>query len=428
VNRARLALLAVLIAAAQSFAATVELRDRTALEGSLTFQSNSVIVTDAAGHTKLAPMKDTARIAFFSAPRVMTLSNAPWHSADIGDVSVPGATKAANGALALTASGWGFWRDADGVRFASVPLAGDGEIIARVHGFDESNGAVIAGISIRESLGPRARHISLVQSSKGTLAFRARDDEGFSRRTLPVEQTNSWLRLTRSGSRLAAYMSDDAKEWTPIEGASLHATNALHIGLFASTEINDNPGTARFRDVTIHEGTVSKPRTDLPAPAIVLRDGTVLAGQIIATNESVQFVRDGVTNYFNINGLAALLFRPVAADIVLQPAISPRTGVVMNDRDWLEGDVREFNPRGVVVATVLFGAKTVRWTEQPAAIVVGGRTETADWELILKDGSQVRAKDFFFVENGGTARTASLPRLPFRVSDLIEIRSSADRR
>jgi hypothetical protein len=421
------AALLMVVVAARSFAATVERRDRTTVDGALSFQADTVAITDAAGKATAVLLKDVARIAFHTAPRTTTLSNASWNSKDIGEVFAPGATSFSNSVLTLKASGWGLWRDADGLRFASVPLPEDGEIVARVHDYDTSHGTMLAGISIREGLGPRARHVSLVQSSKGTLTFRSRGDEGFLRRTMPIEQTNAWLRLARSGTRLTAYISSDGKEWMPVEGATLHATNALHVGVFASTELNGTPGSATFRDVTIHEGTVAKRMSDLPAPAVVLRDGTILAGQILATNEAVLLVRGGRTNEFSMGSLAALLFRPVAADVVLQPPVSARTGVVMNDRDWLEGEVREVSGRGVTVATVLFGSKVVRWSDQPAAVVLGGRTDAAEWELIFKDGSQVRARSFSVERESGTARTIAMGSLPFEISDLLEIRASADR-
>ena len=287
---------------------------------------------------------------------------------------------------------------------------------------------MLGGISIREGPGPSARHVSLVQSSKGVLTFRSRGDEGFIRRGMPIEQTNAWLRLTRAGTKLTAYISNDGKDWAPVEGATLHATNALQAGVFACTELNGTPGSATIREVTLHEGTLVKGRSDLPAPAVALRDGTILAGQITATNEAIQLARERRTNEFSLGSVAALIFRPVEAEVVLQPAVSPRTGVVMNDRDWLEGEVREVSGRGVTVATVLFGSKTVKWSDYPAAVVLGGRTEAAEWELIFKDGSRVRAKNFSIEGESGTVRTSAVGPLPFAVSDLIEIRAAgADR-
>ena len=401
----------------------METRERVSLQGSLLFGSNSIVITDATDQKTTVPIKDVMRVSFLDAARTLTLTNTAWTSADIGEVFAPGATAWTNGEVTINASGWGLWRDADGLRFASVPLPGDGEIIAHVGGFDDFNGMVLAGLCIRQSLDPHARHISLVQSSKGALTFRARGDEGFTRRTLTIERSNSWLRLTRRGSRLTAYISDDAQNWSPVEGASLDVSREVRAGIFVSTEVNAFLGTAKFRDVIVRDGMVAQTRTELPAPALILRDGTVLAGQITATNDTVQLTRAGVTNEFNINGIAALLFRPVAAQVALQPSISPTTGVVMNDRDWLEGEVREFTPKGIVLGSLLFGAKTVRWSEHPAAVVLGGRTDSAAWELVLKDGSQIRAKDFSIQGERGTAHTTAIPEFLFLVAELLEIRN-----
>ena len=140
-------------------AATLETRQHMSLKGSLAFESNSIVVIDAGNQKTIVPMSDVARVSFFEAPKTTTLTNAGWTSADIGEVYKPGSTLRTNGTLTLAASGWGLWRDADGLRFASVPLVGDGEIILRVESFDDSDGAVLAGLSIRENLDPCARHI-----------------------------------------------------------------------------------------------------------------------------------------------------------------------------------------------------------------------------------------------------------------------------
>jgi len=414
-------LLAALLGASAP-AATLETRQHLSLTGSIYFAANSITVTDDGGGQTAVPLSEVARVSFLDAPKTTTLTNGAWTSTDIGEVYLSGSTTWTNGAISLTASGWGLWRDADGLRLASVPLGGDGEIIARVEDFDDTQGTVLAGLSIRENLEPRARHLSLLKSSRGALALRARSDDSFAHRTLAVERTNGWMRLARSGTQLAAYLSDDGRNWSPVEGVSIHTTNTLRAGIFVATEVNAVPGTARFRDVVLREGTPARAPGELPAPALVLRDGTVLAGDISATNDTVRFVRAGVERALNIHGLAALIFRPVASQLALQPAIAPTTGVVMNDRDWLEGEVREFTPHGIVLATVLFGAKTVRWADHPAAVVLGGRTEKANWELILKDGSQIHAKDFSIHGESGSASTAALAQFSFTLSELLEIR------
>jgi hypothetical protein len=145
-------LLLVALTVTTADAAVLETRAHASFTGSVSFASASVIVADAAGQRTTVSMSDVARISFFNAPSSTTLTNALWDSGDIGDVFQTGSTVWTNGALALTASGWGLWRDADGLRFASVPVTGDGEIIARVGSFEDSDGSVLAGLSFRESL------------------------------------------------------------------------------------------------------------------------------------------------------------------------------------------------------------------------------------------------------------------------------------
>lgn len=403
-------------------AASIETRDGRHLDGAVNMTARAITVTHG-GRPATLSWAEVARVSFLEAVKSTTLTNTPWTSTDVGDdLKQPGTTRWTNGALALTASGWGLWRDADGLRLASVPLAEDGELVAQVGGFEDGSGTVLGGISLRENFSPQARHISLLCSSKGVLTFRARGDDGFVQRKLAEEHDRPWLRLARSGSRLAAYVSGDGTNWSPVEGVSISTGRAMQAGLVAATEINAFSGTAFFREATLRTGTPANEPNDLPAPALVLRDGSILTGSITATNDRVELGRNGAARSFNLHGVAALLLRPVPAHVALQPAISPTTGVMMNDRDWLDGEVRELTPKGVVLASVLFGDKTIPWSDHPAAIVLGGRTMKADWEIWLRDGSRLAGREFSFEQGAGLIRTA-VGDFPLAVSELAAIRA-----
>jgi len=75
-----------------------------------------------------------------------------WSDADIGDVGLPGETSFLNGNFHLLSSGSDIWESADAFRFAFKPLAGDGQIIARIQSFQFTDPWAKAGVMLRENI------------------------------------------------------------------------------------------------------------------------------------------------------------------------------------------------------------------------------------------------------------------------------------
>ncbi len=83
---------------------------------------------------------------------------APWRSQDVGAMAGSGAVGLANGQFTVVANGNDIWNAADQMRFTYAGLVGDGQIVARVSGVENTDGWAKAGVMIRESLAANARH------------------------------------------------------------------------------------------------------------------------------------------------------------------------------------------------------------------------------------------------------------------------------
>ena len=111
------------------------------------------------------------------------------------------------------------------------------------------------GVAIRESLAADARHATMVDTPMDGTQFLVRDQiggkttvqrTGINKGTMPY-----WLKLVRAGDKLTGYESIDGKEWTKTGSTTLKLPETVHIGLVASSHLQEKVCTAAFDRVTI---------------------------------------------------------------------------------------------------------------------------------------------------------------------------------
>ena len=162
---------------------------------------------------------------------------APWQSHDIGPGTTAGASLQARGTFTVGGSGVGIGGNADGFQFTHSPLAGDGELVARLDALLPRSRSK-AGLMMRESLAPGARHAALYLSQSGETRFETRGADGGATEvtTGPVTGTPVWLKLERVGDEIAGYTSADGASWTLLARRSVPLPAALHRGLAVSAQ------------------------------------------------------------------------------------------------------------------------------------------------------------------------------------------------
>ena len=180
-----------------------------------------------------------------------------WKDSDIGDVAVAGhATLEVNNAT-VTGSGGDVWGTADELHFTYRPMSGDFDITARVSSVQNVNAWTKAGVMIREHLDAGARHVSLFATPtafKGVAFQRRLTANGMSTHTPgPAQAPPAWLKLTRTGDRVAAYYRDaDTDAWTHVGDETLSGlADIVDVGLAVSSHADGVLATATFTDVAI---------------------------------------------------------------------------------------------------------------------------------------------------------------------------------
>ena len=138
----------------------------------------------------------------------------------------------------------------DGFRFAYKTLTGDGEIIARVTGLDQSNPWNKCGIMIRESLSPGSRHAFIALTSGNGAAFQNRIvTNGISNSVNTGQGIKApyWIRLEKKGSKYNAKISPDGSTWSdlgqPVD-AGFGDGIPVYGGLALSSHVIDKLSTA----------------------------------------------------------------------------------------------------------------------------------------------------------------------------------------
>ena len=140
---------------------------------------------------------------------------APWMNQDVGAVGVAGTATYAAGVFQVTGSGANIAGTADGFHFVYQPMSGDGQIVARVTGVQNTTANSKGGIMIRESLAANSSNVAMVLTGGNRFQFQVRSATGATTSNWTGNQTPPhWVKLVRSGNTFTAYRSSNGVTWT----------------------------------------------------------------------------------------------------------------------------------------------------------------------------------------------------------------------
>jgi regulation of enolase protein 1 (concanavalin A-like superfamily)/PKD repeat protein len=217
----------------------------------------------------------------------------PWLNQDVGNTGLLGAASYASGIFTVDGAGADIWGTSDAFRFVYQGIAGDGEIVARVTGIENTNAYAKAGVMIRESLAANAPHAMIDVNPTGNAEFESRHTTGGVTSWLAgASQTRpTWLRLTRSGSTIVASLSTDGVTWRPMGSTTLSiATNAV-VGLVVTSHNATVLNTSTFDHVS-----VSRPTTSVP-PAAPASPNPSNGATGVSSSPTLTWTSSGATSY-----------------------------------------------------------------------------------------------------------------------------------
>ncbi len=173
----------------------------------------------------------------------------PWTSRDIGTITGSGATSQTTGTFKIISSGSTIGGTADGFRFTSQILLGDGSITARVASLEDTSTTAGLGVMIRESLAANSRSV-FVSLRPGTAAAAMLSRSTVGGNTASINGASVaapyWVRLARAGNIFTGSTSPDGVTWTQVGQVTVTMSASVSIGLAATagTTTELNTGTA----------------------------------------------------------------------------------------------------------------------------------------------------------------------------------------
>jgi regulation of enolase protein 1 (concanavalin A-like superfamily) len=314
---------------------------------------------------------------------------AGWIQADIGATPSPSVLTQVGDRLSITTSAGGFGDHADRVSFVYRPLANHATAVVKLTSHQAIDSAAAAGLMIRESLLPDARHVSLLAVDGAVVVEQRRQSGGTAAsaagRPVPAVTSPVWLKLQRAGGDIVASRSSDGVTWATIRTLSLELPQTVLVGVVA-TAGPSGWAAASFSDVALAgEGVLAGgfAAIDIGTPPAAGSSwgagGTFelgSAGEAIGgANEQFRFV------YRRMNGDLDLVAR---ADRVQSDTAQARAGLVLRDSLTVGAS-------HISLLASQHGVELVTLNATSATTTPGGALDGAVWLRLLRRGAVVDA-------------------------------------
>ena len=330
---------------------------------------------------------------FADATLNITVNNAlpaGWAAQDIGLPGIAGSASESAGTYSVSGSGSDIGGTADSFHYASKTLTGDGEIRARVSSLTSSDPWSKAGVMIRDGSGAGAVNALIALTPSNGFTFQSRSAaSGTTTQTAGPASSpapNNWVRLSRSGTLVTAYVSANGAAWTQVGSATLTMGSSFSVGLAVSSHNNSALGTASFDNVSV---------TPFPSPWLTANVGTTGlqgsaeyfgtaftvkgAGSFGTTSDGFRYV------YQSLNGDGTVIAR---VSTLQDTGTSSRVGIMMRDT---------LNANAKMAALTVSGSGTWRWQRRSTTGGISSTTNSSSgtapnlWVRLVRAGSTITA-------------------------------------
>jgi hypothetical protein len=218
---------------------------------------------------------------------------APWVSQDVGATGLAGSASFAGGVFTVNGSGADIWGNADAFQYVYQPLTGDGQIVARVAGVQNTNMFAKAGVMLRETTAAGAAHVILDVRPDGSIEFMTRLTTGGATTYIggATQAPPAWLKLVRTGTTVTGSVSPNGTAWTTVGSTSVTMASTALAGLIVTSHDTSQTNTSTFDNVAV------TPAAPPPPPAAPGSPSPASGAAGVATNSTLSWTAAGATSY-----------------------------------------------------------------------------------------------------------------------------------
>jgi regulation of enolase protein 1 (concanavalin A-like superfamily) len=359
------------------------------------------------------------RVVFTTAPAMSLPSG--WMTRDIGAVGRAGSAVQSAGVFTLTGAGDDIWHTADAFRYAYVPLASDGTIVARVAEVQNVNAWTKAGVMIRQTVDPGSAHASmLVTPDKGISFQRRTTGGGASVATTVAGAAPRWVRLTRAGQLFTASVSPDGNAWTTVGSATIAMSGTVWAGLAVSSHDIAATAATRMDHVAVTAAALASGWQSADVGAVPIKGSATSNGTTFSLAGSGADIW-GTADAFHF------AYRGLSGD----GQLVARVATVGNTHRWAKAGVmlRAALTAGAPYAMMLVSASAGSSLQSRSAsggvsksVSGGAATAAPQWVKIVRTGNVLTG---YQSANGTTWTTVGAATIPLSTSAYIGLAVSS---
>jgi hypothetical protein len=411
----------------------VQTRDGKIHEGHIRFESNSIVVVNAARELWIeVPLTNIATMALEAMPQVQPQVvrdsrqlPEPWASDDVGPVGRPGSGEYVSGGFRVQSSGTNVVTGSDSFHFVYKEVDGESEIVARISRVQFTDPWARAGLMMRESLSPGSRNVffSVTAARGGVCHWREQTGEDSNISLDGLMSVPCWLKLRRDDEVFSAFKSSNGKSWSLVERINMRSSSRMFVGMAAVSMREGVMSQSVFEQVE----EASSLRNRWFVPEVELQSGSTQMGYVASMDDaSVRFDVAARRDPISSASVATVRFQPPSPRQAARFA-SGRIGVLLVTGEFVDGECRGIRGSKVTLSSVPLGLCRYDVNSEVVALVLRKRMMTArhPFEVRTADGSRWLALEVSFEPQGVLLREPALGLRRIPAHEIIEFRRRA---
>jgi regulation of enolase protein 1 (concanavalin A-like superfamily) len=227
----------------------------------------------------------------------------------------------------------GLLPQSDSLQMIQRSLGPRGDVTAKLISVHQVGLRSMAGLCIRADTSADCAMASLVVNEAGNGVLTCRERKGAPAKPRAVGRISpmTWLRLERQQDDVIAFTSRNGRDWEYTAAVTVSLPENVLAGAIAASTKETKPASSRLAFLTVRPLETSH--------RLLLRDGTLLAGQITSVAEGqVRFLYRNRDWALSLNEVARLQYQTLTAAIAerLRPG---KPGLMLRRGEFWEGQV-----------------------------------------------------------------------------------------